>query len=172
MKATNKSIAIKAAQRILKEHGVKAPPVQVERIIKAYGLLLEYSPLEDEISGMAYIKDGTGIIGINSLHHPNRQRFSVAHELAHHILHADELRKAVHVDKAIFRNEESSKATDPLEIQANAFAAELLVPREFLMTVVGTTPIDLEDDAKVESLARRFRVSPSMMRLRLAGHLS
>lgn len=172
MKAPEKSAAIKAAQRILREQGVKAPPVPVERIIKAHNLILEYSPLEDEISGMAYIKDGLGIIGINSLHHPNRQRFSMAHELGHHILHADDLRKAVHVDKAIFRNEASSKAIDPLEIEANAFAAELLVPRELLAGIVGTASIDLEDDAKVEPLARQFRVSPSMMRLRLAGHLS
>lgn len=170
MKASDK--AIKTAQRILGEHGVKAPPVQVERIIKAHNLILEFSPLEDEISGMAYIKDGIGIIGINSLHHPNRQRFSMAHELGHHLLHADELRKAVHVDKAIFRNQESSKATDPVEIAANAFAAELLVPREMLAAMVGTASIDLEDDTKVEPLAKRFRVSPSMMRLRLAGHLS
>lgn len=170
MKATDK--AIRAAQRILGEHGIKAPPVPVERIIKAHNLILEFSPLEDEISGMAYIKDGVGIIGINSLHHPNRQRFSMAHELGHHILHADDLRKAVHVDKAIFRNQESSKATDPLEIAANAFAAELLVPREMLAGMVGTASIDLEDDTKVEPLAKRFRVSASMMRLRLAGYLS
>lgn len=171
MSGADKDTAVKAAKRILKEFGVKAPPVPVERIIKAHKILLEYSPLEDELSGMAFIKDAVGIIGINAIHHPNRQRFSAAHELAHHIMHADKLRDVVHVDKAMFRNRESSKGTDNLEIEANAFAAELLVPREFLRAIVDTTQVDLEDDAKIDALAQRFRVSASMMRLRLAGSL-
>ena len=31
----------------------------------------------------AFIRDGVRIIGVNALHHPNRQRFSIAHELCH-----------------------------------------------------------------------------------------
>ena len=50
----------------------------MERIIKARNIVLQYAPLDQELSGMAYIKDGVGIIGVNALHHPNRQRFSAA----------------------------------------------------------------------------------------------
>jgi Zn-dependent peptidase ImmA (M78 family) len=147
-------------------------PVPVERIIKARNIVLQYAPLDQDLSGMAYIKDGVGIIGVNALHHPNRQRFSAAHELAHHELHADEIQKAVHVDKTfrvLLRDDVSSQGIDPLEIDANAFAAELLMPREFLMNALDAGGLDLEDDAGIEALARKFRVSASAMRYRLAG---
>lgn len=121
---------------------------------------------------MAYIKDGVGIIGVNALHHPNRQRFSAAHELGHHELHAAEIRKAVHVDKGfrvLLRDDVSSKGVDPLEIEANAFASELLMPAEFLLNALDEAGLDIEDEAGIEALARRFRVSSSAMRYRLAG---
>ncbi len=87
-----------AAQKVLQDYGVKAAPIPVDRIIKAKGIALEYAPLDEDLSGMAYIKDGVAIIGLNALHHPNRQRFSAAHELAHHELHADIDSRAVHVE--------------------------------------------------------------------------
>src|SRR6185312_11744791 len=100
-------------------------------IIKARGIVLQYAPLDEDLSGMAYVKDGVGIIGLNALHHPNRQRFSAAHELAHHELHADILSRAVHVDKGfqvLLRDDVSSLGIEPREIEANAFASELLMP--------------------------------------------
>lgn len=80
----NPERAREAARAILRDFGVKGVPVPVERIIKARNIVLQYAPLEEDLSGMAYIKDGVGIIGVNALHHPNRQRFSAAHELGHH----------------------------------------------------------------------------------------
>lgn len=95
----NPEMAREAARTILREFGVKGAPVPIERIIKARNVMLQYAPLEEDLSGMAFIKDGVGIIGVNALHHPNRQRFTAAHELGHHVLHAPDLQKAVHVDK-------------------------------------------------------------------------
>lgn len=161
-----------AARAILREFGVKSAPVPVERIIKARDIMLQYAPLEEDLSGMAYIKDGVGIIGVNALHHPNRQRFSAAHELGHHELHKPEISKGVHVDhgfRMLFRDEFSSQGTDPLEIEANAFASELLMPGELLTTALHASGLDIEDDAGIEALARKFRVSASAMRYRLAG---
>lgn len=163
-----------AARTILRDYAVKAVPVPVERIIKARSIILQYAPLEEDLSGMAYIKDGIGIIGVNALHHPNRQRFSAAHELGHHVLHAQEIRKAVHVDRGfrvLLRDDVSSQGTDPLEIEANAFASELLMPAEFLMSALDASGLDIEDEAGIETLARKFRVSASAMRYRLAGRL-
>jgi len=160
------------ARTILRDFGVKGVPVPIERIIKAKNIVLQYAPLDEDLSGMAYIKDGVGIIGVNALHHPNRQRFSAAHELAHHELHAEVIQKAVHVDKGfrvLLRDDVSSQGIDPLEIDANAFAAELLMPQEFLKSALDAGGLDLEDDAGIEALARKFRVSASAMRYRLAG---
>jgi Zn-dependent peptidase ImmA (M78 family) len=167
----NQDRARQAARSILREFGITAPPVPVERIIKSRKIVLQYAPLEADLSGMAYIRDGTGIIGVNALHHPNRQRFSAAHELAHHVLHADAIRQAVHVDKGIrilFRDDVSALGTEPMEIEANAFASELLIPAELLTAALAGSGVDMEDEAAVEALARRFRVSQAAMRFRLS----
>ena len=164
--------AREAAQKVLNEFGVKRVPVPIERIIKSNNIVLQYAPLDEELSGMAYIQDGISIIGINALHHPNRQRFSAAHELGHHILHSRDIRKQIHVSKglrALRRDPVSSEGSDPLEIQANTFASELLMPREFLFEEIGTDGLDMDDEASVEKLAKKFRVSVSAMRYRLGG---
>jgi len=149
--------AREAARSILRKFGISAPPVPVERIIKSRKIVLQYAPLDEDLSGMAYIKDGVGIIGVNALHHPNRQRFSAAHELAHHVLHAPDIRQAVHVDKGIrvlFRDDVSALGTEPMEIEANAFASELLIPGELLAAALESGGVDIEDEAGVEALAR------------------
>lgn len=83
--------ARQAAQTLLNKHGVKSFPVPVERIAKALGVRVEYAPLDGELSGLAHIHNGVPIVGINTLHAPNRQRFTLAHELAHIQLHRQEL---------------------------------------------------------------------------------
>lgn len=91
--------------------GMNAMPVPVERIARALGAQLRYSPLDNEISGMIFIRDGAPIIGVNSLHHPHRQRFTIAHEIGHLELHRDELAASVHVDKSfpiLHRDEKSA----------------------------------------------------------------
>lgn len=170
--AANKEGARQAAHKVLKEFGLKRIPVPVERIIKSRNIVLEYAPLDEDLSGMAYNQDGVSIIGLNALHHPNRQRFSAAHELAHHVLHESKIRGEVHVSKglrALRRDPGSSEGTDPLEIEANTFASELLMPHEHLLEACGDEGLDMDDEASVERLAKKFRVSVSAMRYRLAN---
>ncbi len=170
--ARAKEKAIEAAQRILKEHNIKRAPVPVERIIKSRSIVLDYAPLDEDLSGMAYIQDGVSIIGVNALHHPNRQRFSAAHELAHHILHEEQLHGEIHVSKglrALRRDAVSSQGTDPLEIQANTFASALLMPEKLLFEACDEKGLDLDDEVNVERLAKKFRVSVSAMKYRLAS---
>lgn len=172
MKPADRARARAAALEVLESFGVNGPPVPIERMIKARGIVLQHAPLDESLSGMAFIRDGVGIIGVNALHHPNRQRFSAAHELAHHILHEEEIRRAVHVDKEfrVFRRDDvASMGTDPFEIEANTFAAELLMPLKFLKEAVEDIGLDVDDDREVEALAKKFRVSPSAMRFRLGG---
>ncbi len=161
-----------SARGILESFPVKSAPVPVERIVKSRGIVLQYAPLADDLSGMAFIRDGVKIIGVNALHHPNRQRFTIAHELAHHELHPEHLSDEVHVDKTfrvLLRDDVAAQGVDRLEIQANAFAAELLMPQDFLKDLVDPAGIDLDDDQRLEALARKFRVSTSALRFRLGA---
>ncbi|HTU13037.1 MAG TPA: ImmA/IrrE family metallo-endopeptidase [Allosphingosinicella sp.] len=133
------------------------------------GISLRYAPLGDELSGMAFIKEGVSVIAVNALHHPHRQRFTIAHEMAHHVLHADRLAAGVHVDKVILRRDVlATRGVDDLEIEANTFASELLMPRELFGQIVGPA-IDLNDEARLSAIARRFKVSVAALQYRLAS---
>jgi Zn-dependent peptidase ImmA (M78 family) len=122
---------------------------------------------------MIFIQDGVPIIGVNALHHPNRQRFTISHECGHLVLHRDQLDSEVHVDKSfpvLLRSGLSSQGTNKIEIEANRFAAELLVPSALLDQALTDTPSDIEDDAPLEALARKFRVSKQTLEYRLKNY--
>jgi Zn-dependent peptidase ImmA (M78 family) len=155
---------------VLEEFGITSAPVPLERIAEGKGIIVRLMPLEDELSGMIFSQDGAPIIVINSLHHPNRQRFSLAHEIAHYELHMDDIGAGVHVDTKLLifaRDANSSKGIDRVEIEANKFAAELLVPQDFLATELGGRIVDVEDVALISDLARTFGVSSQMMAIRI-----
>ena len=121
---------------------------------------------------MIYVKEGIPIIGVNALHHPNRQRFTIAHECGHLILHKAQITKEVHVDKAfpmLMRNSVSAAGVNEMEIQANLFAAELLIPGALLTKALDNEPFDIDDEGTVSALARSFKVSQSAMRFRLGN---
>jgi len=58
-------------------------------------------------------------------------------------------------------------ATDPKEIDANQFAAELLMPKSFLLSDFSGMKGDQEDI--VVRLAKRYKVSRQAMEYRLAN---
>jgi Zn-dependent peptidase ImmA (M78 family) len=160
--------AIQAATDLIDSSGIDTAPVPVERLARRQRVQVRYAPLDGELSGMAHIKDGVAVIGVNSLHHRNRQRFTLAHELGHIQLHRQRLEAEVHLDRGSLRRDSlATQGTDPDEIEANVFASELLMPKRILDAVLGGKLIDLEDDDAIDLLARRFRVSSAAMRYRL-----
>lgn len=166
----------KAAASVLQRFGFgDTAPIPVDKIARGLGAQLRYSPLDNELSGMIFIKDDAPIIGVNALHHINRQRFTIAHECGHLEMHRNLLSAEVHVDKEfsvpvlLNRDVQSSLGTEPIEVQANRFAAALLVPLELLQKTLGgrLASADIDDESPLDELARKFRVSKSMMEYRL-----
>lgn len=157
--------AEQAARSLLHRMSVDFAPVPIEVVAKHLGIVVQVVPLDDHLSGMAFVKHGHSVIVVNASHHPNRQRFTLAHELAHHVLHKPYLTQNVHVDTAVLaRNERSSAGVDRKEIEANAFAAELLMPQNQLRHL---GKVDVNDDIKLADLAKKFKVSSSAMAIRL-----
>jgi Zn-dependent peptidase ImmA (M78 family) len=121
--------------------------------------------MDGDLSG-ALIQDGDEVyIGVNSLQSRNRRRFTIAHELGHFVLH-----EGIYVDKDFrinWRDGNSSKAANPDEMEANRFAAELLMPTDLLVRDIES--LRRVDPAALESLARRYRVSSHAMRIRLGN---
>lgn len=153
--------------KILRENDVLRPPVPVEKIAERYGIEVRYESAEDELSGALIRKGNEVVIGVNASHHPNRQRFTIAHEIAHFLLHDG---VEMHVDQDFrvnLRDQRSSEAVSREEIQANGFAAELLMPKEFIVRDIRRFPA--VDEAVKERLANRYRVSKRAMELRLAN---
>ena len=161
------------AEALLQRHNINRVPVPLERIARAEGARLRYVPLDHELSGMVYIKQHTPFIGVNALHHPNRQRFTIAHEIGHLVLHRDRIEKQVHVDKefrisfGLRRDTQSTLGTDLMEIEANQFAASLLMPLFFFDHIMGKNEFDIDNDDPIERFARKLRVSTQALQYRI-----
>ncbi|GAA0574691.1 ImmA/IrrE family metallo-endopeptidase [Craurococcus roseus] len=166
---------VAAATRLLEDAGIRKAPVPVELIARRLGAVIRRAPLDDELSGMLAINGDLTIIGVNSLHHPNRQRFTIAHECGHLALHRDEVSANVHVDRqfhVMMRDQKSSLGTDVLEIEANRFAAELLMPRFLVEPAIRAQALDVDDERSMANLAAAFRVSKSAMMYRVSSLLA
>jgi Zn-dependent peptidase ImmA (M78 family) len=123
-------------------------------------------PLPDGVAGAYARRHGRSFLFVNRTEAPVRQRFTLGHEYGHHWMDHPPV---VDLDVVI-----SGKTRDPREIAANAFAAELLVPREALNEWIdarwGGRSITLE---VVVRAASYFGVSAQSIRYRLeeAGRL-
>ena len=160
------------AQELLDETGLSQVPVPVEQIAKKLGVDVVYEPAPDSVSGMLFREGDVARIGVNSSHAHVRQRFTIAHELGHLRLHPG---RKMFVDKAVridLRDERSSTATDKQEIEANGFAANLLMPVSLLVEEAERF-FKRNSNASVDELAtamaERFDVSVQAMRIRLAN---
>jgi len=154
---------------LLSRYKIKGPPVDVAEIALEEGARVVFQDLEAKVSGVLVQKDKTATIGINALHHPNRQRFSIAHELGHYLMHAD--RPAVFVDEVLvhFRADPPDTA-DYREVEANSFAAALLMPSAWLKQDLAEKNIDaLFGDRPLEQLARRYEVSTLALSIRMVN---
>ena len=160
----------KQVRKLLKEHNVTSAPVPVHKIATALGAKVRYRPFDDELSGMIYIKGSNPIIGVNSLHPPNRKRFTIAHEIAHLKLHSHLIADYVHIDKrfpVLMRDANSATGTQQMEMEANHFAAELLMPSFLLLPLLKSHTFDIDDEEPLEKLARKFRVSKQALAYRI-----
>lgn len=152
---------------ILAEAGVDAPPVPVAAIASSLGAEVSYAPFEGEVSGMLARGDhGAAVIGVNSAHANTRQRFTVAHEIAHLVMHPG---TRMFIDRFVRVNWRDGKSNLE-EVEANAFAAQLLMPKDLVLEQVGKAVNAREQvtpDALARMLAKAFQVSPQAMSYRL-----
>jgi Zn-dependent peptidase ImmA (M78 family) len=78
----------------------------------------------------------------------------------------------LHVDRGFMvrlRSDISSLGLDENEMEANRFAAELLMPTRFLKRDLEGAELNFTDDATLRLLARRYGVSAQALAIRLSG---
>jgi predicted transcriptional regulator len=141
-----------------------APPVDVYAIARDLGIEVRRRLMSADTSGLIERSPERGgpsgfAIAVNALHSPKRQRFTVAHEIAHFILHRDLIGpRGEVVDDAMYR----SSLSDTLERQANRLAAEILMPAQLIRELYQ------DGNHSPEALARDFDVSQQAMEIRMA----
>jgi Zn-dependent peptidase ImmA (M78 family) len=153
------------ARRVITELGIEAPPVKVEEIALHYGVEIKEEFFPDDISGALHRGPERAVIAVNKGHHAHRRRFTIAHELGHFLLHRDapSYYDQKHQVGLHFRAKVTNTKWDPKEIEANRFAAELLMPRRLVLARVGDSV-----EVNAAKLAAEFNVSPEAMTYRLA----
>jgi Zn-dependent peptidase ImmA (M78 family) len=166
----------KIVEQLLTDAKVKAPPVPVDQLIRSQGVEITRKRFDDETSGLIYVdvKTGHAVVGLNVSHSKTRQRFTLAHELGHFLLHKQN-EGGLHVDDRDFfikfRDHHSSDGSDREEREANAFAAELLMPSSFLERDAKKLRegLSLSDETAVRELASRYGVSLQALSFRLVN---
>jgi hypothetical protein len=143
-------------------------PVRVAALADALGLTVVRAPMPPNISGLIQpaspgndaAKSGYEI-QVNKYDSPERQRFTVAHELGHFLLHRDKIGSGV-TDTVLFRSQLSSS----VETEANKIAADIVMPIELLKSelVRLNGKMDMES---VQELAEAYKVSEAAMRIRI-----
>src|SRR5438132_329346 len=127
------------AEEILRQTGTLRVPVDVELVAYRLDLRTEAAPLGENVSGLLVVEKGHGVIGYNVTQASVRQRFTIAHEIGHFILHRSNNPSDLFIDTHYIvyrRDAQSSTGENRREIEANRFAAALLMPTTLLKTEI------------------------------------
>lgn len=165
------AIARKVARQMGSDPGASVP-VDLVELLQFHGLTLEFEEgWPRDLCARYYA--GEALVVVNSRHGLARQRFSIAHELGHHALGHAQLE--VDIDHRLFQifgdETETFEVIGDLERDANAFAAELLMPRGWVSKAENQISITKDLAAHI---ARECQVSEAaawvrMMELKVGG---
>ncbi|WP_426264083.1 ImmA/IrrE family metallo-endopeptidase [Sphingomonas sp. PWP1-2] len=136
-------------------------PVKVGALATALGLRVVIATLPVNISGLIQ-PDGDGfVIKINRFESKERQRFTIAHEIAHYLIHRDRINSGI-VDSVLYRSTLSSR----MEAEANRLAADIVMPSQAVSVAMAKHAKNLNDDS-ISQLAEEFGVSKQAMSIRV-----
>lgn len=138
---------------LLRLFHVNEPPVPVQGIARTLGVTVLQATNFGSLEGALHFPEGRPVLYVNSGHSPTKKRFTIAHELGHLLMHDEKLFRELS-----YTGEFSNR---PEEKQANAFAANLLLPLQILEPFVGAKR---QTD---EEVASAFQVSVPVLRWQL-----
>lgn len=135
--------------RVLLQEGVRELPVNIVGLCKQMGIRVQHFVPTGESDGYTAVFLGAPRIFTSSACSPERQRFTVAHELGHILLG--------HVGEAELVNREPDPKDNPLEQAANVFASRLLAPACVLWALNARTPEEIAALCRISHQAATFR---------------
>lgn len=135
----------------------------IEGVIKQLSVKVHYEDMgaDGELSGYLEERSNGWHIGINKYEVSGRQRFTLAHELAHLLFHTDLIRRKMEEGRFVeaiklFRSKDDFRHE---EMEANTFAAELLMPSSEFRSIWNTETSlrDISEYFEVSRYAAEFR---------------
>jgi hypothetical protein len=162
-------------------HLLTGPPVDLREIARELGLKIwQSASLPDDIAGKL-TKDpqkagpsGFGIV-VRKADGPARKRFTIAHEIAHFLVHSHLIKDGEIVDRANAQTKElyRSNLSTSMEGRANAIASDILMPWSLLAPLVNERKSRLVDLFQVSREALDIRLeSPTGRRLKRGARVS
>lgn len=153
------------ADEILRKYDLKKPFVNVFDVAQGEGIEVVYfrpqNPTDEGISGFFYQDERTMAkkIYVNKSDSIQRQAYTIAHELGHYFLEHKPSEYSVLLRQAVY-----AAKKDDAEKEADAFAAELLMPKEMIETAKKEYKLSDNDELILSQL---FGVSQQAMQNRL-----
>jgi len=162
------------AFQLVTSAGIMHAPVDVDLIAKCCQVKIEKTDLGDDVTGLLVAHGNLATIAYNPNQNEQRRRFTIAHELGHFVLHRNAESDTVFVDKDFIVKYRSNKTYSELELrqeqEANAFAAALLMPKEFILDQITSPKLrNLSEQDVIPKLATIFNVSIPAMTFRLTN---
>jgi hypothetical protein len=157
-------MSITEAQRAIVEQHTSSIPVRIGKLGQDLGLEIVLAGLSPNISGLiepSPTAPSGFVIKANKYESDERQRFTIAHEIGHFLLHRDHIKNGV-VDNVMYRSSLSSRK----ETEANKLAADILMPNSLVLRELSEIGGKRDEIAAI-ALARKFRVSAAAMKVRL-----
>lgn len=148
---------------ILDSHSQEVP-VKLGLLARELGLEVFKSTLKPDKSGLIEPSDHAPSgyrIKINRHEMVERQRFTLAHEIAHFLLHRQDIGGGV-VDDVLYR----SGLSDRKEVEANKLASRIIMP-DSSVRLAQAKLSHLPLDEQIIELSKLFRVSHPAMRIKL-----
>lgn len=156
--------AVDSQKLLIESLSISAVPLDINSLVEHHGIKIIYEDMDDTVRGYIEKRTQGWYICVNRTDGIYRQRFTIAHELGHYLLHfvAEEVGFSHHdSDSVMWRDENASSGVDPKEVQANQFASELLIPRDALDYYISKGVCNLND------LSQEFHTSKISMQYRL-----
>lgn len=139
-------------------------PVKLGAIAERLGVKVLLSTLPRGTSGQISQEDGDFVIRINRHEAKHRQRFTLAHELAHFLLHRDRIvAEGGWSENVLLR---APNQPIQIEYEANRLASDLVIPSHLLARATADYNGPMTSEV-IEDLARRFGVSTAAMEIKL-----
>jgi len=141
-------------------------PVKLGQLAKELDVSIKVASMNTGVSGQIKREGEQYTIRVNRHEARERQRFTIAHELAHFFLHKSVIDSSPDgiTDNVLYRSGEPER----IEYEANRLAADIVMPMPLVEKVLQDEFDGVVTEATIESLASRFKVSKAAMEIRLS----